>query len=670
MANDSYAAMNQKQSADEGLAPMGIAGKDACAAPERTRASALPVILIPHSAIRNFQSAIRNPQSAILLLLLFLAALLLFPALAGAQGKKGGSGGRGGGGGGSRGGGRGGNRGSTVFRGREGEPGVSPTPTPSAPSENAPAKALEALGDPNPTVRVGAMRDLARYRSAAAVEALINALDEPDPADPAAAHQQAWVRQEAAQALEKIGTAARAAIPALVRRLDDPNAAVHAAVIRALRVVGPGDPRSLAGLIESMEDHGPHEGSFDACMAVLLEWPVTPETIKAYLSALRAAARASGGGADRGLVGNIIDLSGAFIDRLGPEQRDAAGDFTALGREPQLALKRIAVAALVRLGEVPEEFIPTLMGYAFGIRADSGWAVEALVALGPRAAPVAPKLVGVLESRDWTRAQSALRILNAIGRPAAEPAIPVLERFVLDGTLTGRLDSKRVVLLCESLLTLDPGSAAAREALERVTELTRNVDPNSIDLQAQGALLKAGSDAPRRLKVLREALASTNDRRRAVAAQQLLRRSGNTAAREAAATIALKLLNQSRERSVMEAARDGLQTLGSGDAAVAPLLGERVGQIVKWLGETDRRDTEDLRVAMEEAIALLGRMGPAAGGQLPLLRGLLRDGLPETKVTMEMQLLHLATSKNFSLDDNLHFRKHVAEVIARIEGKE
>lgn len=616
----------------------------------------------------KFQSAFRNLQSVIILLLL---ALLLFPPLAGAQRKQGSGGGRGKGGGGSGGGGARGGGAGAVFLGREGNPaegfGANLTPTPSAPSEDAPEKILQSLGDANPTARVDAMRMLARYRSAAAVPALIKALDEPDPADPTAAHLQAWVRQEAAQALEKIGAAAREAIPALVRRLDDPNAAVHAAVIRAIRVVGPGDPRALPGLIDSMQDHGAHQGSFDACLAVLLEWPVTPETIKAYLSALRADVRA--GGTDRDLTGNIADLSGAFIDRLGPEQRYAAADFIALGREPQFALKRIAVAALVRMGEVPEEFIPTLMNYAFGIRADSGWAVEALTTLGPRARSVAPQLIAILEARDWSRAQSAERILMTIGRPAADPAIPVLERIVKDGTMTGRINPSRLIPLCEDLLTLDPGSAAAREALTRITELKRNVDPASVDLQAQGALLKAGSEAPRRLEQLRQALQSANDRRRATAAQQILLRSRDDEARAAAIAATMKLLASSRERGVMESLKEGLKTLGPRDTAAAPLLGERIALIVKGLSETDRRDTEEQRLALEEAITLLGRLGAASREQLPLLRGLLRDGLPEPKVTMEMQLLHMVTSKNFSLDDNLHFRKLVAAIITQIEGK-
>ena len=91
----------------------------------------------------------------------------------------------------------------------------------------------------------------------------------------------------------------------------------------------------------------------------------------------------------------------------------------------------------------------------------SYWSEKALILLGPKVAAEVPVLIEMLRGPDLSVSVSASRILAAIGRPAAEPAIPAMENSIKAAKIPQES-------LCQSLLTLDPNSTVARDGLARI----------------------------------------------------------------------------------------------------------------------------------------------------------------------------------------------------------
>jgi HEAT repeat protein len=61
-------------------------------------------------------------------------------------------------------------------------------------------------------------------------------------------------RNSAAYSIARMGPAAKAAVPALIRALDDPEAAVRFPVCIALREIGPDAKDAVPALMETLED--------------------------------------------------------------------------------------------------------------------------------------------------------------------------------------------------------------------------------------------------------------------------------------------------------------------------------------------------------------------------------------------------------------------------------
>jgi hypothetical protein len=133
-----------------------------------------------------------------------------------------------------------------------------PPSEPAPPTENrppappgepvAPAVFEQPVPEPEPikplaawTEQEAAAEALGRI-GAAAVPALVQTLQDPDPA----------VRLTAVEVLGRMGADARDAVPHLVRLLDDPNLAVRKAAARTLGRIGPAAHEAVPALMKSL----------------------------------------------------------------------------------------------------------------------------------------------------------------------------------------------------------------------------------------------------------------------------------------------------------------------------------------------------------------------------------------------------------------------------------
>jgi HEAT repeat protein len=86
---------------------------------------------------------------------------------------------------------------------------------------------------------------------AAAVPALIEALDNPHPA----------AREKAVEVLGRMGPDAAEAVPALVRLLDDPDESVRKATARTLGQIGPAAKDAVPALMQTLLKPSPDRQS-------------------------------------------------------------------------------------------------------------------------------------------------------------------------------------------------------------------------------------------------------------------------------------------------------------------------------------------------------------------------------------------------------------------------
>ena len=122
----------------------------------------------------------------------------------------------------------------------------------------------------------------------------------------------------------------------------------------------------------------------------------------------------------------IVSVSGRFLSRLGPDHRFAVPDFSDMAKDPNPGIQRIAIIALYRIGEIPEDLAPMLMDNLS--KNQYLWAQDALIKLGPKAKAAVPRLIKMMDDkRPWAKAAAA-NVLAAIGLPDAKTAIPAIER--------------------------------------------------------------------------------------------------------------------------------------------------------------------------------------------------------------------------------------------------
>ena len=232
-------------------------------------------------------------------------------------------------------------------------------------AESAMPEVLEVLAKRDVRGRLDAVRAVKWINgpsAKSAVPLLINELQGTNSPDAFSTTLQRVVREEAAETLGVIGADARPAIPALVSALKDPEERVRANAVTALVRIEPANPQALPGLIEAMRDPSSRV-RYVANAALLKVGPVNLEVIRGFIRLVRDNAERFRNFAEDGLAGSfdgdgpsdgVVSTSESFFSRLGPDQRYAAADLRELARDSHPGVRRLALNALKRIGEVPE----------------------------------------------------------------------------------------------------------------------------------------------------------------------------------------------------------------------------------------------------------------------------------------------------------------------------
>jgi hypothetical protein len=335
---------------------------------------------------------------------------------------------------------------------------------------------------------------------------------------------------------------------------------------------------------------------------------VNIEVIRAFIRAVREnAGRFSISGDRTGFVSDIVNASEGFFSQLGPEHRYAVPDLADLARDPHPGVQRVAFQALANIGEVPADLMPTLIASA---QENEGyWAAGVLRKLGPKAAPAAPAMLKILQTENDPRWITALDVLVAIGRPAADPAIPLIEQALKKYPIPP-------VQLCESLLSLDPGSQAALDGLEK---FVANPPKGSIyDIpQAHALLLKHGRNAPEHLEALLKTMNGGDSRLSALAATWIMESGQDARTRRPALDKIFAIQDD-------PAADDWAKAVASeGLRQIAPEEKDALPRLIGLIRGIKDQATQWQRLSA--AVAGLGRFGPAAREALPDLNTLIQS---------------------------------------------
>jgi hypothetical protein len=382
----------------------------------------------------------------------------------------------------------------------------------------------------------------------------------------------------------------------------------------------------INSMLASDDDVEDLRAKYAANRAVLFDYPVSRVTVNAFIQAVQANAQSfSASGAYDGPSAHIAALAEEFISRLGPQQSFATPDFVQMATAPRVGLQRIAFLALTRTGEIPEKFTPLLMQ----LLNQYYWAEGALIALGPKAKAAVPELLWMLESGKLSEVVAAARVLAAIGRRAADPALPVMTR------LAGNAVPEISYRLFENLLKLDPTSKIAREGLEKLATAAKAL-PFGDQLYAHSLLLKAGHDVPFHLRTLRNALKEPDAETRSIAARLLIEVTDDRQARKEAADEAIRLVERGASDAGTRAA-DGLRQLGPADREIAPRLIEAIQKLVAEMnkGGPSVGYTSSM---LASTVTGLGGLGPAAQSGVPLLKSLAQFTSPKPIPEMDFRI--------------------------------
>ena len=269
------------------------------------------------------------------------------------------------------------------------------------------------------------------------------------------------LRSEASMALGMLGPQAKAAIPALVQVMNDTDERARANAIEAIKRVQPLDKRAMPVLINAMRD--PSTRVQNAANLALVEvGPVSSNVVSAFIRAVsRNAAKIPASPRDFKVgdippPGDIRTASYDFFQLLGPEQRYAVPELTALADDPNapIPVKRLAFMAMNNIGEVPAKYLPFLLS---SLPDDLAW--NSLRIMGPKAKDATAELIPFLDKKE-TRPIAA-DILAAIGAPGATSAIPAFERNI-------RQTASPELYMCEDLLKIAPSSQVALDGFEKI----------------------------------------------------------------------------------------------------------------------------------------------------------------------------------------------------------
>jgi len=234
-----------------------------------------------------------------------------------------------------------------------------------------------------------ALHDPAQYASAEAAKALtridLSAARQVMTAYlPLLQNQDAQIRRKACAVLASLGPVAKPAVPSLLAALDDEDDLVRDRAVDALALIGLPAKRVLPALTRALED----KTAFVRYTATRhLAFTLTPPPD-----------------------------SWPLLRRLMNDQD-----------------KGVASLARNALDRAMREPAPKASVYAqmIGMKTNTGYALQQLAMLGPRAAETLPAIMPVLQDEQALHRYLAVEALGAIGPPAAA-AVPALTRLLTD----------------------------------------------------------------------------------------------------------------------------------------------------------------------------------------------------------------------------------------------
>jgi HEAT repeat protein len=290
-------------------------------------------------------------------------------------------------------------------------------------------------------------------------------------------------RREAGHLLEKLGPAAKGALPELIKALDDSDKQVWANAFSAIAAIGPGAAEAIPRLVDAFDSKKSREARERDRAQKLMRAahalasigdaarPALIEALKSNDTGLRlGAAKALGemgarsGDAIPALIENVghadEELRTEIIETLALIGKDAVAPLSKSLASPDARLRSGSARALAAIGAAAADAGPALLAQ---LQAEKENAVRAaiLTALPRVGLPqeqIVPPLVKALRDGDAELQSAALNGLLTI-RPAEKTVVPALTVLLMDSQ-TGI--SERAAL---ALGRLGP---AARSALPKL----------------------------------------------------------------------------------------------------------------------------------------------------------------------------------------------------------
>jgi HEAT repeat protein len=530
-------------------------------------------------------------------------------------------------------------------------PSAAPRPPAAPPTQLAPAPdaatrvqlAIAALRDADVRVRMRAHAALREMGPAArdAVPALLQAMRDPaeehvagqtvvaigPPAVPLLlqllsdrAQHGEGERVAAVRVLGRIGVATPEVVSTLVQTLSGPDRDVASAADSALEQLGPAARAAVPALSQAMRDRGYGHGALAAIGA-----PALPALIQAL----------------RDPSPQVRRLAAAALGRMGPVAAPAVLTLVQVVSDPDFSVGQDAGHALAAIGPAGRDAVPGLIqALRHPTPSVRWWAAQALAGIGPAARDAVPVLIERLRDPDREAREYAAGALGRIGADARS-AVPALRELVAREPERTNVRQKAA----QALVRIERPREVARTGLQSLAEGLKSPDAG-VRLQA---LEQAQSPGPAAIPLLLEALRDT-DLNVAMAAAKVLRAvgpredtvalllqmlTGSDPRGRVGATAALGSIRPVLPAVVpalVQATTDANPQVRGFAADALGWTGQEAG--VPALVKTLRDPDDGVRMV---AAGALGRLGPAARDAIPELRRL-AGGDPHPAVRSQAEL--------------------------------
>ncbi len=381
------------------------------------------------------------------------------------------------------------------------------------------------LQDSDPGVQLRVLHALAEAGEAA-VPGLIRALDNDDAAY--------WV----CVVLRDIGPAAKDAVPALTAKIQDPREEIRMQAILALGAIGEAAAPAVPEIAAALED----EHVAPTATFVLGQLGTIPADVE---PAVRANTKSERPG--------LRTVSYWALARVHPDdmelRREAVVELVARMKDENPQVRQVAARALAALPPAPEIVIPI---WEEAMKdADATTVYHALDAMASLGAPAVPGLVNLLQTHDQLQVEVTY-VLGQMG-PEAAPATEALAELVADEDM--HLATEAAVALGK----IGPAAKNAVPALCAVLEADQEKNAHAIIL----ALGRIGPGAAEAEPLVLKAMESDDKALAVIAARTLVEiqpaASPETAAKAVPVLVA-GLADPLPETRI--AAADGLAALG------------------------------------------------------------------------------------------------------------